>query len=98
MQMGGRGDGHRIDAGVQQRIDLVDSRAAERLRHEIALAAIRVGDADQLDAGQSGQNTRAWLLPMMPTPIDADANGRPRCSSRPAPCSEGSPDRSDGYP
>ena len=40
----------------EQRVELVDRRAAEDARDQIALAAIRIGDADQLDAGQPGQH------------------------------------------
>ncbi len=56
MQMGRRSDGHSIDAELEQRLHIVDRRAAEHAGHQIALAAIGIGDADELDAGQPGQN------------------------------------------
>ena len=55
MQMGGRSDGHGIDAGGQQRLDVGIGLAAERAGHEVALLAVGIGDADELDARKIGE-------------------------------------------
>ena len=48
MQMGGRGDGDRIDAEIEQFLDVGDSRAAERVGDEFGLLAVGIGDPDKL--------------------------------------------------
>ena len=50
MQMGRRGDGHRIDAELEQRVDIVDTPGSRaRGSRSSRCCAIRIGDADQLD-------------------------------------------------
>ena len=52
MQMGRRRDGDGIDAVREQLVDAAERRQPERLGDEIALLAVRIGDTDELDAGQ----------------------------------------------
>ena len=56
MQMRGRRDGHGVDAELEQRVDIVDRRAAEHAGDEIALLRIGIGDADKLHAGKPGKD------------------------------------------
>ena len=58
MQMGRRRDGDGIDAELEQALEIGDGRAAERARDEVALGAIGIDHAHQLDAGQSGEDAR----------------------------------------
>ena len=58
MQMGGGGDGQRVDAQCEQLVDVIHRGAAERPGNPVALLAVRIGHPDQLHARQSA-NTRA---------------------------------------
>ena len=56
MQMRRSGDRHRIDAEVQQRIELVDGCAAHHAGDQFALRGIGIDDAGELDVGNAGQH------------------------------------------
>ena len=53
VQMRWSSDRHRINAEVQQRIELVDGRTAQHACDQFALRGIGVGDADELDVGNA---------------------------------------------
>src|SRR5262249_22602401 len=52
VKMGGRRDGHRIDAAVKQFFDGSERRATERPADEMRLLAIWICNAGELDAGK----------------------------------------------
>ena len=56
MEMRRSGDGHRLHAQFQQRVEIVDRGAAQRAGDEIALRGIGIGDADELNSGKSGEH------------------------------------------
>jgi hypothetical protein len=56
VHVGGRRDGDGIEAGVEQRREIRNLRATQRLRHRARLGAVGIGDADELDAGKLGQH------------------------------------------
>ena len=56
MQMGGRGDRHRIDALGQQLLEDFESAAACEFGGARAMFRQRIDDADQRDAGQARQH------------------------------------------
>ena len=56
MQMGGSRNGDRVDTAGEQRLDAAERRAAERGRHQIALLAIGVRNADKPDAGKIAED------------------------------------------
>jgi hypothetical protein len=56
MKMRGCGDGDGVDALLQQRFGVLESGAAEPLRHFIATLAIGIGDADQFHPRHFGQH------------------------------------------
>ena len=58
MQMGRRGDGDGVDAEREQRIDVADGAAAQRIGDKLGLLGVRVGDADELGARQTSENAR----------------------------------------
>ena len=68
MQMGRRGDGHRIDAAADQRFQIGEFGAAERAGDKLALLVIGIDHADELNAGHFRQHAR------MVAAHDADAN------------------------
>ena len=83
MQVGRGGDGDGIDACRQQRLNAAELRAAQRPGNEIALLASGSATPTSLTPGKSA-STRAWLLPMTPTPTTPTRSGRP--ASRLAAC------------
>lgn len=56
MQMGGSCDRHRIDALGKQLIEGFEGAAADQVDGAGAVFRQRINDADQHDAGQSGQH------------------------------------------
>jgi hypothetical protein len=58
MQVSGCRDGDRIDTGSQQLIEVGECGAAERPRDKIALLAVGIGDASQLNARHVRQDAR----------------------------------------
>jgi hypothetical protein len=56
MQMRRRGDGDGIDAKLDQFFDGGDGGAAQSARDEFVLLVVGIGDADQVDAGQTGKD------------------------------------------
>ena len=58
VKMRRRGDGHRVDAALEQRVDVVERGAAKRARDEIPLFAVRIDDAHQFDAGHIREHPR----------------------------------------
>jgi len=55
-QVGGGRNGQRIDPGCQQSLDFSEAGTAERVGYEIALFAIGIDNAGELDPGQIGQH------------------------------------------
>jgi hypothetical protein len=68
MQMGGRGDRHRINAEREQAGDIRHCFAAQRAANEIRLFGVGIGDRYQLDGGELGQD------PGMVAAHNTDAN------------------------
>jgi len=58
MQVRRRRDSDCVDAGIQQRVDIVEGAAAERTGDEIPLLAVGVGNAHQFDAGHVREHPR----------------------------------------
>ena len=58
MQMRGRRDRDRVDAAIEQLVDIAHGRAAERAADELGLRRIRIGDDRELDAGNFSQHAR----------------------------------------
>ncbi len=58
VQVRGRGDGDRVDAGGQHSLDVVAGRATEHSGNEFALLAIGIGDGDELDARKISEHAR----------------------------------------
>ena len=56
MKMRGGRDRHGIDPSSKQRRNATERGTAERLRNEIALLAVRVRHADELDAGEIAED------------------------------------------
>jgi hypothetical protein len=56
VKMGWSGDGQGIDAGGEQRLDILEAIAAERAGDEVALLALGVGYAHELDPGKISEN------------------------------------------
>ena len=56
MQMRRRRDGDCVDTEIEQLLDVGDGRATERAGDEIGLLAVGIGDGDELDAGQAGED------------------------------------------
>ena len=76
--MGRSRNGHRIDAELQQCVEIVDGRTAQHAINQITLSAIRIGHADKRDARQPRQYTG-----MIGT-HDADANNTRRSVALPS--------------
>ena len=68
VQVGRRGDGEGIDAGAEQTLHVREAGAAERVRDKFALAAVRIGDPDELYAREVGKHAGMVLA------HDADAH------------------------
>ena len=68
MKMGRRGDGDRIDSAADQRLQIGECGAAERVGDKLALLTVGIGHPDQLDAGHFRQHAR------MVAAHDADAD------------------------
>ncbi len=62
-------NGSRIDATVEQCLDAVMAGTAQRLGHEISLFRIRIGNADELDAGHEHGQQLERLLVDHPVPV-----------------------------
>ena len=58
MQVGGRGDGHRVDALRQQPFHVGIAGAAERTGDEIALPRVGIGYANEAGAREISINPR----------------------------------------
>src|SRR5215510_7797477 len=58
VQMGGRRDGHGVDAQRQQRVEIVDGVGPQRTGDEAGLLPVRIGDSDKLNPRQAGENAR----------------------------------------
>jgi hypothetical protein len=56
VQVGRCRNGQRVDAGRQQSLDVTVARATERIGYEVALLAVGIDDAGELDPGQIGQH------------------------------------------
>ena len=57
MQMRRSRDRDGLDAELQQRVEIVDRRAAEHAGDKIALRGIGIGHADQFDSGKFGKHS-----------------------------------------
>jgi hypothetical protein len=68
MQMGRRRNGDRIDATLDERLDVGDRGATERIGHEARLLVIRIGNADETNARKIVQHASVVAA------HDADAN------------------------
>jgi hypothetical protein len=49
-------DGNRVDAGLQQSIDVLQCGATQGPRHDVPLLTVRVGDSDKTHAGYIRQH------------------------------------------
>ena len=58
MQVGGRGDGDRIEPRPEQIVDMIDRGSAENAGDQFALLRARIGDADQFHIGQGCKDAR----------------------------------------
>src|SRR5580700_7859970 len=58
MQMGRRRDDDRLDPLAEQRIDILEGGAVERVGDEIPLAAVRIGHSDEFHAGHVRKHSR----------------------------------------
>ena len=76
MKVGRRRNGHGLDAAVDQRVEIREHRTAQIAPDKLSLRAVGIDHPDQLTPAIS-DNTRAWLLPMTPTPITPIFKGPP---------------------
>jgi hypothetical protein len=68
VQVGGRRNGHGVDADCQQLSDVREGRTGERTRHHVARLAVGIRHTDEAHAGKIGKD------PCMVAAHDADAD------------------------